>query len=253
MAKVKEKKLTKSEIIKRLNNDDDYYGDFGRQYLSNSDIKDLLEDPKEFKQPKPMESNLLYGQAFHDAIMFGKSKHFDEAVESSTRTTKIYKEVEAEKGQMVLLQKEVDDIIELYQAGIDNKIVRELLEREDIQFEVPMIAEMTENNILWKGKADIVTEDAIYDIKTSSNAGSFLSSSRTWNYDSQAYIYSYMFQKPMIFLVFDKKKKTVHQFDVSDETYERGYDKVQRAEQEYLDYFVNKTKKLKDRITYGTI
>ena len=27
MAKVKEKKLTKSEIIKRLNNDDDYYGD----------------------------------------------------------------------------------------------------------------------------------------------------------------------------------------------------------------------------------
>ena len=44
----------------------------------------------------------------------------------------------------------------------------------------------------------------------------------------------------MIFLVFDKKKKTVHQFDVSDETYERGYDKVQRAEQEYLDYFVNK-------------
>ena len=57
----------------------------------------------------------------------------------------------------------------------------------------------------------------------------------------------------MIFLVFDKKKKTVHQFDVSDETYERGYDKVQRAEQEYLDYFVNKTKKLKDRITYGTI
>ena len=26
------------EIIKRLNNDDDYYGDFGKQYLSNSDI-----------------------------------------------------------------------------------------------------------------------------------------------------------------------------------------------------------------------
>ena len=35
------KKLSNKEIIKRLRNDDDYYGEFGKQWLSNSDIKDL--------------------------------------------------------------------------------------------------------------------------------------------------------------------------------------------------------------------
>ena len=29
----------KKEILKKLDNDEHYYGDFGRQYLSNSDIR----------------------------------------------------------------------------------------------------------------------------------------------------------------------------------------------------------------------
>ena len=40
----------KLEILKRLENDDDYYGDFGRQYLSNSDIRSLMRDPLSFKK-----------------------------------------------------------------------------------------------------------------------------------------------------------------------------------------------------------
>ena len=28
----------KKEILERLKNDDDYYGEFGRQFISNSDI-----------------------------------------------------------------------------------------------------------------------------------------------------------------------------------------------------------------------
>ena len=33
------KKLTHEKIIEKLRDDEQYYGDFGRQYISNSDIK----------------------------------------------------------------------------------------------------------------------------------------------------------------------------------------------------------------------
>ena len=37
--------MTKQEVIEKLRNDEDYYGDFGKQYLSNSDISSLLNNP----------------------------------------------------------------------------------------------------------------------------------------------------------------------------------------------------------------
>ena len=38
----------KKEILERLKNDDDYYGEFGRQFISNSDIRTLMTNPLEF-------------------------------------------------------------------------------------------------------------------------------------------------------------------------------------------------------------
>ena len=32
-------------VEKKLENDEDYYGEFGQQYLSNSDISTLLKNP----------------------------------------------------------------------------------------------------------------------------------------------------------------------------------------------------------------
>ena len=34
----------KQKILKKLNNDEHYYGDFGKQFLSNSDIYYLLKE-----------------------------------------------------------------------------------------------------------------------------------------------------------------------------------------------------------------
>ena len=39
--------MKKSEIIDKLRDDDHYYGDFGKQYLSNSNIKTLLGEKKD--------------------------------------------------------------------------------------------------------------------------------------------------------------------------------------------------------------
>ena len=43
--------MNKEQILKRLRNDEDYYGDFGKQYLSNSDIDYLLNNTLKVKQP----------------------------------------------------------------------------------------------------------------------------------------------------------------------------------------------------------
>ena len=39
------------DVLKKLENDEHYYGEFGKQYLSNSDISTLLTNPLTLGQP----------------------------------------------------------------------------------------------------------------------------------------------------------------------------------------------------------
>ena len=43
--------MKRDEIIDKLRVDEHYYGDFGKQYLSNSDISTLLKNPLALKEP----------------------------------------------------------------------------------------------------------------------------------------------------------------------------------------------------------
>ena len=52
-----------------LDNDEHYYGEFGKKFLSNSDIKSLLENPLEFKQPIIGNPNLIKGSYFHTLVL----------------------------------------------------------------------------------------------------------------------------------------------------------------------------------------
>ena len=54
-------KKQKQKILKKLRNDEDYYGDFGKQFLSNSDIYHLLNNPLKFHQPSDPSPALLVG------------------------------------------------------------------------------------------------------------------------------------------------------------------------------------------------
>ena len=40
--------IPKNKVLQKLKNDEDYYGEFGKQYLSNSNIYDLLSDPSSY-------------------------------------------------------------------------------------------------------------------------------------------------------------------------------------------------------------
>ena len=108
--------LRKKGLTKKLKNDKDYYGEFGKQYLSNSDIKSLTTKPSKFHAPVKTTQAMTEGRYFHQLILEkSKAKKFP-IVDSSTRATKIFKEYCEENGydkNEVLLQKEADSIQEM--------------------------------------------------------------------------------------------------------------------------------------------
>ena len=54
--------MKKQQILQKLKIDEDYYGDFGNQFLSNSHVGKLLNDPLNiFKPMKPSPAFLIGG------------------------------------------------------------------------------------------------------------------------------------------------------------------------------------------------
>ena len=220
------------KIIEKLKQDEHYYGDYGKQFLSNSDISVLLKNPKLLHQKKERTTAMVVGGYFHTAILEpDKLKRF-KIIESSTRNTKKYKEMS--DGEICLLQHEVDKIELMTEVMMDNNICRGLIKGD---FEVPAVTDIFGNK--WKGKADIVNheEQLVIDLKTTSDIDRFRWSASKFNYDSQAYIYSNLFGYEMLFIVIDKETHQIGLFDCSPDFYKSGEEKVRKATDAYDLFF----------------
>lgn len=242
--------MKKQEIIDKLRIDEHYYGKFGQQYLSNSNIKTLLKNPLDLHKPTKSNPNFLVGGYFHTAILEpDKIKSF-KIIESSSRNTKVYKEMSG--GELCLLQHEVDSLELMIDKVLKNKICKDLIRGINVEYEKPGIKEIAGK--MWKGKADIVNHDErlVVDLKTTNDIQKFSKSAWTYNYDSQAYIYNLLFGYEFVFVVIDKNTHQIGLFDCSPEFLERGKDKVERAVEQYSlffetkgfepdQYFINKT------------
>ena len=232
--------MDKKQILTRLRNDEDYYGDFGTQYLSNSDIYHLLNNPLKFHLPYDISPAFLVGGYFHTAILEpGKLKKF-KVIKSSTRNTKTYKEISG--GELCLLQHEVDMRERMRYTLFENDICRDLIQGTGagVEYEVPMIKEIEGG--MWKGKADIVNheEKLIIDLKNTSDILKFKNSAYRFNYDSQAFIYSQLFGYEFLFIAIDKNSHQIGLYDCSPKFYESGKDKVTRAVEAYDLFFKTK-------------
>ncbi len=242
--------MNKEKILQRLRNDEDYYGDFGNQFLSNSHVSRLLKDPLNVFKPSKPSPAFLVGGYFHTCILEPDKLEKFKVVKSSTRNTKEYKDVSG--GELCLLQKEVDEIELMRDKLMANDICKDLVQLGNVEYEVPGITDLFNNK--WKGKADIINHDEklIIDLKTTADIDKFRWSASKFNYDSQAYIYSKLFGYEMLFIVIDKATHNIGMFDCSPEFYERGEDKVRRAAEAYdlfyktkdfdpKQYFISKT------------
>ena len=223
--------MNKQEALKALEDDSNYYGDFGKKYLSNSDISTLLTNPLALGQKQAHRPAFLVGGYFHTAILEpDKLKNF-KIVEATTRNTKAYKEIS--DGEMCLLKHEVDQIELMTEKMLNNEVCRDLIRSGNVEYERPEITEL--EGQMWKGKADIVNHDEklIIDLKTTADITKFKYSASKYNYDSQAYIYSKLFGYEMLFIAIDKNTHQIGIFDCSPEFYARGEDKVKRAVEAY--------------------
>ena len=227
--------MNKESVLEKLQNDEHYYGDFGKKYLSNSDIGTLLTNPLALGQPSKPSPAFLVGGYFHTAILEPDKLKKYKVIESTSRNTKAYKEMSG--GELCLLQSEVDTIELMTDKVLANDVCRDLIRGINIEYEKPGVTELEGLN--WKGKADIVNHDEklIIDLKTTADLNKFRWSASKYNYDSQAYIYSKLFGYEFEFIVIDKITHQLGIFDCSPEFYERGQDKVRRAAEQYKLFY----------------
>ena len=242
--------MNKEKILQRLCNDEDYYGEFGNQFLSNSHVGKLLKDPLRAFEPSKPSPAFLVGGYFHTCILEPDKLDKYKVVKSTTRNTKAYKDVAG--GELCLLQHEVDTIELMRDKVLANDICKDLIINSQTEYEKPGIINMFNNN--WKGKADIVNHDEklVIDLKTTADIDKFQWSASKFNYDSQAYIYSKLFGYEFLFIVIDKNTHQIGMFDCSPQFYERGEEKVRKASEAYdlfyktkdfdpKQYFISKT------------
>lgn len=227
--------MTKEEILEKLKDDQHYYGKFGQQFLSNSNVSTLLTNPLLLGASQEPNINFAIGGYFHTMILEPDKLEKYKVIDATTRNTNKYKELSG--GEICLLQHEVDKIELMRDKLMANKICKELIYGFNVDYETPGITSI--NNVMWKGKADILNHDEglIIDLKTTSDISSFPYSAKKYNYDSQAYIYKKLFGYDLVFMAIDKQTNQIGIFDCSENFLRNGEDKVMRAIDAYTLFY----------------
>jgi hypothetical protein len=225
-----------TNIIETLKSDAEYYGGVGKNYLSNSDIGALLSNPNEFGVQREDNKTFAEGRYFHQLLLEPEKAKAVQFVDASSRNTNIYKEFIEKSGMpFCMLSKEGEEIRALASTMKGNINFYEEIYRDGNVFEQPAVGSI--QGMMWKGKADIVTNDSIIDLKTTGDIHKFKWSAKAYNYDSQCYIYEQLFGKPLVFYVIDKSTHQLGIFTPSENFIKGGELKVAKAIEVYKAYF----------------
>ena len=131
------------DVLTKLKDDVQYYGDFGKQYLSNSDIGTLLTNPKCFGLSRPDNANFAKGRLFHQLILEPDKANDWKFVDVASRNSKAYKEHVLESNvEVALLQKEADEIHHLVKVMMSNMDFYDVIRNDGNEYEVPSVGEI---------------------------------------------------------------------------------------------------------------
>ena len=90
----------------------------------------------------------------------------------------------------------------------------------------------------FRGKADLLCEDRVVDIKTTGDIDNWDYNKFFYGYDMQAYLYMKLFDKEAFeFIIIDKRTKKVKTDEVSEDFIKSGKRKVEKAVGNYVKYF----------------
>jgi hypothetical protein len=227
----------KKEILDNMYNDEFYYGYLGKQALSSSTLKMVLKSPKTYKYVTKYGQSetqpLRDGKLFHTLIL--EPEKIDELVivDVATKANKVYKEAKAE-GKEVYTTKEIKDAERLADAILKNDEAVHYMSKAE--FEVPEIAMI--DGLPFRAKADILKDNMIVDLKTTTGLNEFRYSADKYSYDLQAYLYREMFGvDEFVFVCIDKGSLDIGIFECSDEFYQRGKEKLEQGISNYKYFF----------------
>jgi hypothetical protein len=201
--------MTEKQILKKLKNDHEYYNGIGRNYLSNSNIEALTTEPRQFQAPQKDGEAFVKGRYFHQLILEKEKAKGFPIIDAPSRSTKVYKEFIADnKLDYALLTKDADHIKDMVDYTLESLPFFDLINDPTAQYEVPAIGKIMGEEVMWKGKADIIIPGkCVIDLKTSGDVFKFVRNAPYYFYHTQSYIYQKLFGLPVVFLVTGKTKK----------------------------------------------
>ena len=234
------------EILELMKDDKFYYDYLGKAALSSSSIKLLLDSPKKYKYVMQYGNSstqgLRDGWLFHTCILEPDVFEKQIFVDVQSKNTKAYKLAKEEHGR-VFTRKEKNDAERLADAFLRNEHALQLI--TNCEFEVPAIGYITARSgekYPFRGKADVLDSYRVVDLKTTSDLKAFPYSARKFSYMCQVYIYSELFNKPyeeFKFAAIDKGSLDIGIYDVSEEFYNLGKERVLDALDIYETFFIN--------------
>ena len=246
---------SKKELLEKMYDDNFYYGKLNELALSSSSIKLLVDSPKKYyyinKYGNKESQGLRDGTLLHTLVL--EPEKFEEFhfVDVLSKNSKAYKEAKAEFGT-VYTKKEKNDAERVADAIFKNEMAMKMM--TDCEFEVPVIGNVM--GMPFRGKADILGKDRICDIKTTSDIKGFPYSANKYGYDIQVFLYCNLFDihySNFKFLVIDKGSLDIGVWDVSEEFYQRGGQKVSLGIDTFDSYFLKKNDDINDYYIKGTL
>tara|TARA_R110000822_G_scaffold36734_5_gene103211 strand:+ start:714 stop:1487 length:774 start_codon:yes stop_codon:yes gene_type:complete len=224
----------KEGYIELLRDDNHYYGELGKEFISNSDINTLVSDPDLYGKGLDDGINLIKGSYMHLRILEPEKVKDFQVVDAATRRNKEYTEyvkehtIEGQPKPIFMLKKEATEL-EMLARRIEtnNEFVDAL--QTDIQpneIEEPAIGELF--GYQFKGKADRINRRRgfIADLKTTRSLSLFRGNAESYGYHTQAYIYQQLFGLPVRFYVIGKEDGRLGVYDVSEDMLKRAEERV---------------------------
>ena len=241
------------DIIERMYDDEFYYGYLGSNALSSSSAKKLLQSPKSYLKSLNVNQDaqpLRDGRLVHLSVL-EPHKIKDLTIVEGSKATKGFKEAVLDLGSAnVYTRSEFNNANKIADAVLKCSEVTSLL--QGAEFEVPQ-AKMIDG-LPFRGKADILKDNVIIDLKTTSDITKFRWSAKHFSYDLQAALYLKMFEADeFIFVVVDKDSKDIMICDCSDEFINNGLVKLDRAIEQYKYFFQDEIPNLDNYVIHETL
>tara|TARA_R110002153_G_scaffold48922_1_gene138145 strand:- start:24 stop:785 length:762 start_codon:yes stop_codon:yes gene_type:complete len=231
------------DILAKMDDDDFYYGYLGKNALSSSMCKSLIESPEAYvrelnKPPKEKEPQPFRDGRLIHLLALEPHRIEELTIVDSTKGSKLYKlAVEENPAQSVYTRAELNRCKGIADTVLDNKEYKEIVSKAS--FELPAIGYY--NGLPFRGKADILLSGIVVDLKTTSDITKFDEAALMYGYDLQAALYLELFGCfEFKYVVVDKRTKEVQIRQFDNEFIQGGYDKLNKATENYYKYLENK-------------